>query len=97
MPFLNATLSRLNHSPLENKVICTNVMTKHLIPEILNSNLNYMSKLFKLGLENAHRASDDARATAKLLGIYLDIFRAKGLKKVSGTSKWICGVTKFLE
>lgn len=83
VPFLNATLASLNKPILENKVICTNVMTKHLIPEILNSNLNYMSKLFRLNLENAHRASDDALATAKLLGIYLNIFQAKGLKKVN--------------
>ena len=83
VPFLNATLTNLGLDPLQNKVICTNVMTKHLMPEILNSNLNYMSKLFKLGLENAHRASDDALATAKLLAIYLNIFKDKGLKKVN--------------
>lgn len=83
VPFLNGVLKRLKKNILENKVICTNVMTKYLIPEILNSNLNYMSKLFNIEHSKAHRAHDDALATAKLLLRYLDIFREKGLKKVN--------------
>ncbi len=58
-------------------------MTKHMIPEIMNSNLNYMCQLFGISHDKAHRASDDARATAKLLLIYLNIFIEKGLKKVN--------------
>jgi DNA polymerase-3 subunit alpha (Gram-positive type) len=83
VPFLNGVLKKLKRPELENNVICTNVMTKHLLPEILNSNLNYMSRLFKIDHNNAHRASDDALATAKLLIIYLNIFISKGLKKVN--------------
>ena len=83
VPFLNGVLKRLKKDKLQNKVICTNVMTKYLIPEILNSNLNYMSKLFKIEHSKAHRAEDDALATAKLLIKYLDIFSSKGLKKVN--------------
>jgi len=58
-------------------------MTKHLIPEILNSNLNYMSRLFNINHSMAHRAHDDAMATAKLLIIYLDLFIGKGIKKIN--------------
>ncbi|MAZ47311.1 MAG: hypothetical protein CME65_02030 [Halobacteriovoraceae bacterium] len=83
VPFLNGVLKRLKKEKLQNKVICTNVMTKYLIPEILNSNLNYMSKLFEIEHSKAHRAEDDARATAKLLIKYLDIFSSKGLKKIN--------------
>ena len=83
VPFLNGVLRRLEKPELENKVICTNVMTKHLIPEILNSNLNYMSRLFNIDHSKAHRAHDDALATAKLLIIYLNIFIEKGIKKVN--------------
>ncbi len=83
VPFLNGVLRRLKKDELKNKVICTNVMTKHLIPDILNSNLNYMSRLFNISHSKAHRAHDDAKATAKLLVIYLDIFIKKGLKKVN--------------
>lgn len=83
VPFLNGVLKRLDRELLQNKVICTNVMTKHLIPEILNSNLKYMSRLFNIKHSNAHRAHDDALATAKLLIIYLNIFIDKGIKKVN--------------
>ena len=83
VPFLNSVLRRLELPELENKVICTNVMTKHMIPEIMNSNLNYMSSLFGIDHSNAHRAHDDARATAKLLLKFLDIFIDKGIKKVN--------------
>lgn len=83
VPFLNSVLRRSGREEFQNKVICTNVMTKHLIPEIMNSNLNYMSQLFNIGHANAHRAHDDAVATAQLLLKYLDIFIAKGIKKVN--------------
>jgi DNA polymerase-3 subunit alpha (Gram-positive type) len=83
VPFLNGVLKKLKKEKLDNKVICTNVMTKHLIPEILNSNLNYMSRLFDVTHSKAHRAHDDAIATAKLLIRYLNIFIEKGIKKVN--------------
>lgn len=83
VPFLNGTILNLGREKLQNKVICTNVMTKHLIPEILSSNLNYMSRLFNINHSKAHRAHDDALATAKLLIIYLSVFVSKGIKKVN--------------
>lgn len=83
VPFLNGILKQLGREELSNKVICTNVMTKHLIPEILNSNLNYMSRLFKIDHSKAHRAHDDALATAQLLMNYLEIFKEKGIRKVN--------------
>lgn len=83
VPFMNGVLRRLDRPELTNKVICTNVMTKHMIPEIMNSNLNYMSQLFDIKHSNAHRAFDDALATAKLLLKYLDVFINKGITKVN--------------
>ena len=83
VPFLNSVLRRLGRPELTNKVICTNVMTKHMIPEIMTSNLSYMSELFGIQHDQAHRAKDDAIATAKLLLKYLEIFEAKGIKKVN--------------
>lgn len=83
IPFLNAVLDKMDKPFLKNRVICTNVMTKHMIPEIMNSNLNYMSRLFDLGLEKAHRAQQDATATAELLLKYLEIFIKKDIRKVN--------------
>lgn len=83
VPFLNSVLNRMGRAPMANKSICTNLMTKYLIPTLMNSNLNYMSKIFKISHKKAHRALDDADATAKLFLNYLQIFEDKGIKKIN--------------
>jgi DNA polymerase-3 subunit alpha (Gram-positive type) len=83
VPFFNSVLKRLGKPTLENKSLCTNLMTKYLIPNLMNSNLNYMSKIFGIRHKKAHRALDDALATAELLQIYLQIFIDKGINKIN--------------
>ena len=83
IPFLNAVLARLGRPKLKNPALCTNLMTKYLLPYLLNSNLNHMSDLFNIDLPHAHRALDDATACAQLLLKYLDFFIAKGIRKVN--------------
>ena len=67
VPFFNSVLRRLGKPTIENKSLCTVLMTKYLIPDLLNSNLNYMSKIFGIEHTKAHRALDDTKATAELL------------------------------
>lgn len=83
IPFLNAKLKHAGRPTFDNKVLCTNVMTKYMIPEIVNSNLEYMGKIFGLGEAKAHRAVEDARLAARLLLKYLDIFQDKNIRKVN--------------
>lgn len=83
VPFLNSVLKRMGRLELANKSICTYLMTKHMIPNLLSSNLNYMSKIFNLKHQKAHRALDDARASAELLLKYLSIFIHKKISKVN--------------
>ena len=83
VPFFNSVLRRLGKNELENKSICTNLMTKYLIPNLLSTNLTYMSRLFKIEHGNAHRALDDAKASANLLLKYLDIFEQKNIEKLN--------------
>lgn len=83
IPFFNSVLVRLKKEKLKNKVICTNIMSKHLIPEIMNSNLNYMSGLFDIEHGQAHRAMEDAKATAELFITFLKFFIEKKVKKVN--------------
>ncbi|WP_419168156.1 PolC-type DNA polymerase III [Halobacteriovorax sp.] len=83
IPFLNSVLKRLGRKELENKGLCTNLMTKYLIPTLMNSNLNYMSRIFEISHNKAHRALDDSIATAELFLNYLNIFIAKGIKKIN--------------
>lgn len=83
VPFINGVLKQLGRPTLDNKVICTNIMTKYMIPEIMSSNLNYMSSIFGISHSHAHRAVEDARATANLLLKYLEIFEKKNIRKVN--------------
>jgi DNA polymerase-3 subunit alpha (Gram-positive type) len=54
-----------------------------MIPNLLSSNLNYMSKIFNLKHQKAHRALDDTLASAELLLKYLNIFIHKDIHKVN--------------
>lgn len=83
VPFFNSVLRRMNRPELTNKSICTNLMTKYMIPNLLSSNLNYMSKIFNLKHQKAHRALDDTLASAELLLKYLSIFIHKNIHKVN--------------
>lgn len=83
IPFFNSVLRRLGKPELTNPALCTNLMTKYLIPNLMNSNLNYMSKIFNIKHNKAHRALDDAKATAELLLNYLTIFIDKKIKKIN--------------
>jgi len=83
VPFFNSVLRRLNLPERKNRSICTNLMTKNLIPNLLNSNLNYMSRIFAIKHAKAHRALDDALATAELLIHFLNIFIKKGITKIN--------------
>ncbi|MBT3983615.1 MAG: 3'-5' exonuclease [Bacteriovoracaceae bacterium] len=83
VPFFNSVLSRMKRAKLKNRVICTNLMTKYLIPEIMNSNLTYMSQIFGIPHQKAHRALEDAKAAGMLLKNFLDIFVQKNIRKVN--------------
>lgn len=83
VPFFNSVLRRMDRPEIENKSICTYLMTKYMIPNLLSSNLNYMSKIFDLQHQKAHRALDDAMASAELLLKYLSIFIHKKISKVN--------------
>jgi DNA polymerase-3 subunit epsilon len=83
IPFLNGVLKNLQMPTLDNKVICTNIMTKYMIPDIMSSNLTYMSQIFNISHSQAHRAIEDAKATAKLLLKYMEIFETKNIRKVN--------------
>jgi DNA polymerase-3 subunit epsilon len=83
IPFLNGVLKKMGRPTLDNKVLCTNIMTKYMIPDIMSSNLNYMSQIFNISHSQAHRAIEDARATGHLLLKYLEIFEEKNIRKVN--------------
>lgn len=83
IPFLNTMLKRYKKTPLKNQVLCTQVMTQYLIPDIMNSNLPYLCDIFHIEHKKAHRALSDAMATGHLLIYYLKNFLNRGIKKIN--------------
>ncbi|MDH4466478.1 MAG: 3'-5' exonuclease [Bacteriovoracaceae bacterium] len=83
IPFLNAVLKKHKKLALKNQVLCTQVMTQYLIPDIMNSNLPYLCDIFHIEHEKAHRALSDAKATGHLLIYYLKNFLGRGIKKIN--------------
>lgn len=83
IPFLNSELQRLSMPQLNNQALCTNLMTRYLIPEIMNSNLSYVGELFGITHKRAHRALEDAKVTAKVLLYYLNFFVDRNIKKIN--------------
>jgi DNA polymerase-3 subunit epsilon len=81
--FINGVLKKMKRKAFANPILCTNIMTKYLIPEITNSNLPYMCKILKIPHLHAHRAIFDAESTANLLLKYLDFFIERNIKKVN--------------
>ena len=83
VPFFNSVLRRLSRPEMENRGLCTNLMTRYLIPNLLNSKLKLYVENFDIEHNKAHRALDDALASARLMLKYLDIYIDKWNKKVN--------------
>lgn len=83
IPFLNAILKRYHKSIIYTSFLCTNILTKNIIPGLINSNLPYLTSLFSIPHEKAHRALDDAKACAQLFMQYLNFFSFRKIKKIN--------------
>jgi predicted DnaQ family exonuclease/DinG family helicase len=66
--FVNAQLEREGRPPLSNPVLDTLLFSGVLLPRLRDHRLATLTEYYGIDLERAHRAIDDARATA---GVYL--------------------------
>lgn len=68
-------------------VIDTLRMARDLYPELKSFGLKNMNKVLGLGLENHHRAVDDAQATAGMFGVFLQKYIDKEIKNLNEIDK----------
>ena len=66
----------------EECVIDTLPLARTLLPEEKKHSLGHLVKLFKVNLENHHRAIDDATATAEIFNKFVDALIRKGIFKI---------------
>ena len=80
MRFLNVEIEKVHPDhKIANPYLCTVRLGKKLVPEIENHKLATMSNYYGISLENHHRASDDAMATAKIFLKLLELLNEKGV------------------
>lgn len=78
--FLNAALARTGRDRLEGPVVDTVSLARRLVrSEVANCKLATLADHFRLPHRPAHRALDDARATADLLHLLLERAAAHGV------------------
>ncbi len=69
---LQAEFERCVGGRLGGEVLCTLRMARKLHPELRRRSLGALADYYSIGFEDWHRAGPDARATALLLGKFLD-------------------------
>jgi DNA polymerase III epsilon subunit family exonuclease len=77
--FLNAELLRARGGRLTNARLCTVRLARRLLPHVKRWNLDALAWLFGIEIEGRHRALPDARGTARLLALLLEIAEEQGV------------------
>jgi DNA polymerase-3 subunit alpha (Gram-positive type) len=94
MGFLNFEIGRLHTNyRVANPHLCTVKLSRRLNQNVENHRLNTLAAYYSVSLENHHRASDDARATAHIFINLLKDLQELGIvdlltaQKLNGKSK----------
>lgn len=88
MRFLNVEVGRVHiNYRVANPYLCTVRLSRKLIPEIENHKLSTVANYYSINLENHHRASDDAMATAQIFIKLLDLLKEKGVTDLNTAIK----------
>ncbi len=86
MSFIRKNAEDLGLS-INNCVLDTLLLSRRLIKDIKNHKLGSLAKKFKIDLKHAHRANDDAKATAEVLINLLNIAKNEGCEKLEDLNK----------
>lgn len=79
--FINCELARLYpERRMANPHICTVSLTRHILPELASHRLDSVAEHFRVPVNNRHRASGDALATAHIFINLLDLLRAHDVR-----------------
>ena len=88
MRFLNVEIAKIHPDhKIANPYLCTVRLGKKLVTQIENHKLATMANYYSISLENHHRASDDAMATAKIFLRLLELLEEKGVKDLGTAIK----------
>jgi DNA polymerase-3 subunit epsilon len=80
--FLDFEFRRIFGIGVLNPVLCTVRMARRLLPSVKRRRLDLLAEHFGLSTEGRHRALGDARMTAELLAIFLEIVAKMGIDRL---------------
>jgi DNA polymerase-3 subunit alpha (Gram-positive type) len=72
---------------LVNPCLCTVLLSRRLLPDILNHKLKTVAEHYSIDLINHHRASDDAKATAHIFVNLLTKLQSNGVNDLASVRK----------
>ena len=86
---LNSELARVFPGrQMVNPHLCTVSLSRRVVPELQNHRLPTLAEHFRVTIRNPHRAPDDARATAEVFIILLDVLRRNGARDLSDARRF---------
>jgi DNA polymerase III subunit alpha, Gram-positive type len=86
--FLNHEIGKIYGGyKVANPHLCTVQLSRRLVPHIENHKLNTVAQYFRVNLENHHRASHDAHATAKIFVNLLEQLNDLGVNNLAAARK----------
>jgi DNA polymerase-3 subunit epsilon len=80
--FLDFEFRRIFGIGLPNPVLCTLSLSRRFLPSLRRRRLDAIAEHFGLSTENRHRAFGDARITAEIFAVFLDMARARGISRL---------------
>jgi DNA polymerase III epsilon subunit family exonuclease len=84
MRFLNHEVGKIYENyRVANPNLCTVRLSRKLLPQIENHRLHTVAEHYCIFIENRHRASDDALATAKIFVNFLDELQLLGISDLA--------------
>ena len=87
--FLNHEISMVHEEcRVGNPALCTVQLSRRLLPDIENHKLKTVASYYSVDLINHHRASDDARATAKIFINLLKMLNEQGINDLGAARKF---------
>ncbi|MBU0672331.1 MAG: 3'-5' exoribonuclease [Candidatus Margulisbacteria bacterium] len=75
--FIREMLRRTNQPAINNSVICTVKLARHLLPELANHKLHTVAQHFGLKVANRHRAMGDVELTFQVWTKFLPLLSEK--------------------
>lgn len=86
--FLNHEIGRMFADyRVANPHLCTVQLARKLLPHIANHRLHTVAEYYSIYIQNRHRASDDAFATAKIFVNFLDEMQVRGVHDLATAKK----------